>query len=157
MENGAVVASMVSDGLTSTFDQLHMIQQASQVAHELGITREAQDMWALRSHERAVRAQDEGRFADELVAVGEVTADEGPRRDTSLERLASLKPVFDPEGTITAGNAPSVNDGAGCLIVASEGFARSRGLEILATIVATAAVADEFAWLARTPARAGRL
>jgi acetyl-CoA C-acetyltransferase len=157
MGNGAVVDSMVSDGLTSTFDQLHMIQQATQVARELGITREAQDAWALRSHERAVRAQDEGLFADELVPVGDVTADEGPRRDTSLERLAALKPVFDPQGTVTAGNAPSVNDGAGCLLVASEDFARSRGLEILATIVATAAVADEFAWLARTPARAGRL
>ncbi len=102
------------------------------------------------------RAQDEGLFVDELVPVGEVDRDEGPRRDTSLERLAALKPVFDPEGTITAGNAPSVNDGAGCLVVASEEFARSRGLEILATIVATAAVADEFAWLARTPAGAGQ-
>jgi acetyl-CoA C-acetyltransferase len=157
MGNGALVDSMVSDGLTSTFDQLHMIQQATQVARELGISREAQDGWALRSHERAVRAQDEGRFADELVPVGDVTADEGPRRDTSLERLGSLKPVFDPEGTVTAGNAPSVNDGAGCLLVASEELARSRGLEILAAIVSTAAVADEFAWLARTPARAGRL
>jgi acetyl-CoA C-acetyltransferase len=148
---------MVSDGLTSSFDQLHMIQQASAVARELGISREAQDLWALRSHERAVAAQDAGRFADELVPVGDVVADEGPRRDTSVERLASLKPVFDPEGTITAGNAPSVNDGAGCLVVASEEFARERGLEVLATIVATAAVADEFAWLARTPARAGLL
>ncbi|MDX6503144.1 MAG: acetyl-CoA C-acetyltransferase [Gaiellaceae bacterium] len=157
MGNGAVVDSMVSDGLTSSFDQLHMIQQASAVARELGISREAQDAWALRSHERAVRAQDEGLYADELVPVGDVDTDEGPRRDTSLERLASLKPVFDPEGTVTAGNAPSVNDGAGCLLVASEDFARSRGLEVLATIVATAAVADEFAWLARTPARAGRL
>jgi acetyl-CoA C-acetyltransferase len=157
MGNGAVVDSMVSDGLTSSFDQLHMIQQASAVARELGISREAQDTWALRSHERAVRAQDEGLFADELVPVGDVTTDEGPRRDTSIERLASLKPVFDPEGTITAGNAPSVNDGAGCLVVASEDFARERGLQALATIVATAAVADEFAWLARTPARAGRL
>jgi acetyl-CoA C-acetyltransferase len=157
MGNGAVVDSLVSDGLTSSFDQLHMIQQASAVARELGISREAQDAWALRSHERAVRAQDAGLYADELVPVGDVDTDEGPRRDTSLERLASLKPVFDPEGTVTAGNAPSVNDGAGCLLVASEDFARSRGLEVLATIVATAAVADEFAWLARTPARAGRL
>jgi acetyl-CoA C-acetyltransferase len=157
MGNGAVVDSLVSDGLTSSFDQLHMIQQASAVARELGISREAQDAWALRSHERAVRAQDAGLYADELVPVGDVDTDEGPRRDTSLERLASLKPVFDPEGTVTAGNAPSVNDGAGCLLVASEDFARSGGLEVLATIVATAAVADEFAWLARTPARAGRL
>jgi acetyl-CoA C-acetyltransferase len=157
MGDGVLVDSMVSDGLTSSFDQLHMIQQASAVARELGISREAQDLWALRSHERAVAAQDAGRFADELVPVGDVVADEGPRRDTSVERLASLKPVFDPEGTITAGNAPSVNDGAGCLVVASEEFARERGLEVLATIVATAAVADEFAWLARTPARAGLL
>jgi acetyl-CoA C-acetyltransferase len=157
MGDGAVVDSMVSDGLTSTFDRLHMIQQASAVAAELHISREAQDAWALRSHERAVRAQDEGLFADELVPVGDVAADEGPRRDTSLERLASLKPVFDPEGTITAGNAPSVNDGAGSLVVVSEELARSRGLETLATIVSSAAVADEFAWLARTPARAGLL
>jgi acetyl-CoA C-acetyltransferase len=157
MGNGVLVDSMVSDGLTSSFDQLHMIQQASAVARELGISREAQDLWALRSHERAVAAQDAGRFADELVPVGDVVADEGPRRDTSVERLASLKPVFDPEGTVTAGNAPSVNDGAGCLLVASEDFARERGLPVLATVVATAAVADEFAWLARTPARAGLL
>jgi acetyl-CoA C-acetyltransferase len=157
MGHGALIDSMVADGLTSTFDQLHMIQQANAVADELGISREAQDAWALRSHERAVRAQDEGLFADELVPVGDVSVDEGPRRDTTLERLAGLRPVLDPDGTTTAGYAPSVNDGAGCLLVASEEFARRRGLEPLATIVATAAVADEFAWLARTPARAGRL
>jgi acetyl-CoA C-acetyltransferase len=157
MGDGALVDSMVSDGLTSSFDQLHMIQQATQVARELGISRAEQDAWALRSHERAVAAQDAGRFAEELVPVGDVTADEGPRRDTSLERLAALKPVLDPEGTVTAGNAPSVNDGAGCLLVASEELAQRRGLEPLAAIVATASVADEFAWLARTPARAGLL
>jgi acetyl-CoA C-acetyltransferase len=157
MGDGRLVDSMVSDGLTSSFDQLHMIQQASQVARELGITRAEQDAWALRSHERAVRAQDEGLFADELVPVGDVVADEGPRRDTSLERLAALAPALDSGGTITAGNAPSVNDGAGCLVVASEELARSRGLEVLATVVSTGAVADEFAWLARTPARAGRI
>jgi acetyl-CoA C-acetyltransferase len=156
MGDGEVIDSMVSDGLTSSFDELHMIQQAAAVARELGITREAQDGWALRSHERAVAAQDAGFFADEIVPVGELAADEGPRRDTSLDRLAQLKPVFDPEGTITAGNAPSVNDGAGCVIVCSEEFARRRGLEPLATILSSAAVADEFAWLARTPARSGR-
>jgi acetyl-CoA C-acetyltransferase len=98
---------------------------------------------------------DEGRFDDELVPVGEVVQDEGPRRDTSLETLAGLKPVFDPEGTTTAGNAPGVNDGAGCVIVTSEEYARKRDLPILATIVAQAYVADDFAYLARTPARAG--
>ena len=83
--------------------------------------------------------------------------DEGPRRDTSLEKLASLKPVFDPEGTTTAGNAPGVNDGAGAVIVTSEEFARKRGLEILATIVSQGYVADDFAYLARTPAKAGAM
>jgi len=155
--HGALLDSMVSDGLTSTFDQLHMVQQASHVARELGIGREDQDAWAVRSHERAVRAIDAGLFADELVPVGDVAVDEGPRRDTTLEKLAALKPVFDPEGTTTAGNAPGVNDGAGCVIVTSEEFARRRGLEVLATIVAQAAVADDFAYLARTPARAGKL
>jgi acetyl-CoA C-acetyltransferase len=155
--NGELIDSMVFDGLTSTFDKLHMVQQASQVARELGVSREEQDGWALRSHERAVRAIDEGRFEDEIVSVGDFAVDEGPRRDTSLEKLAALKPVFDPEGTTTAGNAPGVNDGAGCVVVASEELARRRGLPILATIVSQAYVADEFAYLARTPARAGKL
>src|SRR3954469_16434449 len=131
-----------------------MGQQASFVSRELGISREDQDRWALRSHERAVQAQDSGFFDDEIVAVGELMADESPRRDTSYEKLASLKPVMDPEGTTTAGNAPGVNDGASCVLVASEEWARRRGIEPLATIVAQGFVADEFAFLARTPARA---
>jgi acetyl-CoA C-acetyltransferase len=153
--DGALIDLMVHDGLTSTFDGKHMVEQASFVSRELGITREAQDEWALRSHERAVAAQDEGRFADELVPVGEVTADEGPRRDTTLEKLALLRPVFDADGTTTAGNAPGVNDGAGALVVTSEEFAKKRGLDVLATIVSQGYVADEFAYLARTPAGAG--
>jgi acetyl-CoA C-acetyltransferase len=155
MGDATLVDLMIWDGLRSTFDELHMVQQGAKVARELGITREEQDGWALRSHERAARAQDEGFFADEIVPVGDVTADEGVRRDTSLEKLAALKPVMDPEGTITAGNAPGVNDGASCVIVCSEEFAQRRGLEPLATIVAQGYVADEFAWLARTPANAG--
>ena len=153
--NGEVVDHMVFDGLTSTFDGLHMVQQASKVSRELGISREDQDAWAYRSQQRAATAQDEGRFADEIVPVGEVTADEGIRRDTTLERLAALQPVFDPEGTTTAGNAPGVNDGASCVIVCSEEFAKRRGLEPLATILAQGYVADDYAYLARTPARAG--
>jgi len=155
--DGTVIDSMVHDGLTSTFDDRHMVEQASFVSRELGISREDQDRWALRSHERAVHAIDEGRFADEIVPVGDVDTDEGPRRDTSLEKLASLKPVFDPEGTTTAGNAPGVNDGAGAVVVTSEEFARKRGLEILATIVSQGYVADDFAYLARTPAKAGAM
>ena len=153
--NGEIVDHMVFDGLTSTFDGLHMVQQASNVSRELGISREDQDAWAYRSQQRAAAAQDEGRFADEIVPVGEVTADEGIRRDTTLERLAALQPVFDPEGTTTAGNAPGVNDGASCVIVCSEEFAGRRGLEPLATILAQGYVADDYAYLARTPARAG--
>jgi len=154
--DGTLIDLMTHDGLTSTFDKRHMVEQASFVSRELGISREDQDEWALRSHERAIRAIDEGRFRDEIVAVGNVAVDEGPRRNTSLEKLAALKPVFDPEGTTTAGNAPGVNDGAGALVVTSETFARERGLERLATIVAQAYVADEFAYLARTPAKAGK-
>ena len=153
--DGVIVDSMVHDGLTSTFDKRHMVQQASFVARELGISREDQDGWAYRSHERAVNAIDNGLFAEELVPVGDLSVDEGPRRDTSLEKLSRLKPVFDPEGTTTAGNAPGVNDGAGALVVTSEEFARKRGLQVLATIVSQAYVADDFAYLARTPAKAG--
>src|SRR5438445_717802 len=154
--DGTLIDLMTHDGLTSSFDNRHMVEQASFVSRELGIPREDQDRWALRSHERAAAAQDAGRFDDEIVPVGEVRADEGVRRDTTYERLAALKPVFDPEGTTTAGNAPGVNDGASCVVVCSEEFAQRRGLEPLATIVSQGYVADEFAWLARTPANAGK-
>ena len=153
--DGTLIDLMTHDGLTSTFDNKHMVEQASFVSRELGIAREDQDRWALRSHERAVKAIDEGKFQDEIVPVGEFAVDEGPRRDTSYERLSRLKPVFDPAGTTTAGNAPGVNDGASALVVTSEEFARQRGLEVLATIVSQAYVADDFAYLARTPAKAG--
>jgi acetyl-CoA C-acetyltransferase len=154
--DGTLIDLMTHDGLTSTFDGRHMVEQASFVSRELGISREEQDEWALRSHERAVKAIDDGKFADEIVTVGDVSVDEGPRRDTSIEALARLQPVFDPEGTTTAGNAPGVNDGAGALVVTSEEFARRRGLEVLATIVSQAYVADDFAYLARTPAKSGK-
>jgi acetyl-CoA C-acetyltransferase len=153
--DGTLIDLMTHDGLTSTFDNRHMVEQASFVSRELGIPREDQDRWALRSHERAVKAIDEGRFREEIVPVGELAVDEGPRRDTTYEKLSQLKPVFDPEGTTTAGNAPGVNDGAAALVVTSEEFARKRGLEVLATIVSQAYVADDFAYLARTPAKAG--
>ena len=153
--DATLIDLMIWDGLRSTFDESHMVVQAARVNRELGISREEQDGWAVRSHERAARAQDDGFFADEIVPVGEVTADEAVRRNTTLEKLASLKPAMDPEGTVTAGNAPGVNDGASCVVVCSEEFAKRRGLEPLATIVAQGYVADEFAYLARTPANAG--
>jgi acetyl-CoA C-acetyltransferase len=152
--NGEVLDHAVFDGLVSSFDGQHMVQQASAVSRELGISREEQDAWAFRSQQRAAAAQDAGRFDDEIVPVGDVTADEGIRRDTTLEKLASLKPVFDPEGTTTAGNAPGLNDGASCVVVCSEEWAVKRGIEPLAHVLGHAYVAEEFAYLARTPAAA---
>ena len=152
--NGELVDSMIFDGLTDAYDSMHMVQHNSMVSRELGIGREEQDAWALRSHQRAAAAQDAGHYDDELVAVADVAADEGIRRDTTAESLAKLKPVFDPEGTTTAGNAPGVNDGASCVVVTSEEFAQRRGLEVLATILSQGYVADEFAYLVRTPANA---
>jgi acetyl-CoA C-acetyltransferase len=154
MGHGEVLDHMVFDGLQSTFDGLHMVQQASIVSRELGISREDQDAWAYRSQQRAAAAQDAGRFDDEIVPVGGVRADESIRRDSTLERLAALPPVFDPEGVTTAGNAPGVNDGASCVVVCSEEFASRRNLEPLATILSYGYVADDFAFLARTPAGA---
>jgi acetyl-CoA C-acetyltransferase len=165
MGDGTLVDSMTFDGLTCTFDGLIMAAQNSQVSAEMGITREQQDAWALRSHQRAVAAIDEGRFEAEIVPVavpgrrGEeiVAVDEGPRRDTSAERLASLKPVFSADGATTAGNAPGVNDGAAALVVASEEWARARGLQPLAAIRGVGYVADDYAYLVRTPAAATRI
>jgi acetyl-CoA C-acetyltransferase len=155
--DGTLIDLMTHDGLTSTFDNMHMVEQASFVSRELGISREDQDRWALRSHERAVHAIDNGLFDEETVSVGDVKVDESPRRDTSYEKLSQLKPVFDPQGTTTAGNAPGVNDGAGAIVITSDEYAKKRGLEVLATIVSQGYVADDFAYLARTPAKAGRI
>jgi acetyl-CoA C-acetyltransferase len=154
---------MIKDGLQNPFTGKHMMQEASEVAAELELTRPDMDRWALRSHELAIKATDEGRLPEEIVAVkvpskkGEsvVEIDEAPRRDTSLEVLAKLPPMFVEDGSHTAGNAPGVNDGASALVVTSEEFAEKRGLEPLATIVSQAYVADDFAYLARTPAKAG--
>jgi acetyl-CoA C-acetyltransferase len=162
--DGAVVDSMTSDGLTCTFDGLIMAEQNSVVSAEVGITRAQQDAWALRSHERAIAAIDAGRLADEIVPVtvpgrrGDtvVDTDEGPRRDTSAERLAALPPVFSKDGATTAGNAPGVNDGAAALVLASEDWAAAHGLAPLAVIRSAAYVADDFAYLVRTPAGATR-
>src|SRR5437868_3580263 len=100
MGDGTLVDLMIWDGLRSTFDELHMVQQAAKVARELGVSREDQDAWALRSHERAAAAQDAGRFDDEIVPVGEVTADESVRRDTTLDKLGA-----DPETANVNGGA----------------------------------------------------
>ena len=112
---------MVFDGLTSSFDGRHMVQQASFVSRDLGISRDDQDEWAYRSHQRAAAAQEEGRFDDEIVPVGDLAADEHPTRHDAREAFL-LQPVFDPDGTTTAGNAPGVNDGASCVIVCSRNW-----------------------------------
>ena len=152
--NGELLDAAVHDGLVSTFDGCHMIEQTARVARELGIGREEQDAWALRSHERAIAAIDGGLLAEEIEPLEGVEHDESPRRDTSLDKLSRLPPVMDPEGTITVGNAPGVNDGAGALVVASEEYARSRGLEPLARIVASGWAANDVANLPRAPALA---
>jgi len=126
------------------------------------MTRADMDRWALRSHERAIRATDEGRLPEEIVAVtvkgrkGDtvVEVDEGPRRDSTLESLAALPGLAGKQGSHTAGNSPGVNDGGGAVVVASEEWAQANGKEVLATILAQAQVADDFAYLARTPAAA---
>jgi acetyl-CoA C-acetyltransferase len=156
---------MINDGLTNPFSGKHMAHEASEVAEELEMTRADMDRWALRSHERVIEATDAGRLPEEIVPVtissrkGDTTVeiDESPRRDTSLESLSKLKPIFLETGTHTAGNAPGVNDGAGALVLSSEEWASKNGKEILATIVAQAQVADDFPYLARTPANAARL
>ncbi|MFZ2114538.1 MAG: acetyl-CoA C-acetyltransferase [Solirubrobacteraceae bacterium] len=156
--------AMVHDGLTNPFSGKQMFVEATEVGDELEITRADLDRWALRSHELALKATDEGRLPEEIVSVtvkgrkGDtiVEIDEGPRRDTSLEKLASLPGLVGKEGSHTAGNAPGVNDGGGALVVASDEWASVNGKEVLAEIVTHAQSADEFAYLARTPASAAK-
>ncbi|HZK48750.1 MAG TPA: acetyl-CoA C-acetyltransferase [Thermoleophilia bacterium] len=163
MGDGELVDAMVRDGLIDPIVHVHMGVHNADVSEELHITREEQDAWALRSHRRAVAAIDAGRLVEEIEPVsvrvrkGEtivVATDEAPRRDTSMEALAALRPAFREGGTTTAGNAPGVNDGAGALVVARSGWARERGLAPWAAIRGWATVADEPRYLAKVPAQA---
>src|SRR5438874_12896414 len=162
MGDAKAIDSMINDGLTNPFSGKHMAQEASEVASELELTRPDMDRWALRSHELAIKATDEGRLPEEIVPVtvkgkrGEtvVEVDEAPRRDTTLEVLSKLPPIFTKDGTHTAGNAPGVNDGGGAMVLASDEWAKRNTRSPLVTIVAQAQVADDFAYLARTPAAA---
>jgi acetyl-CoA C-acetyltransferase len=165
MGDAKALDAMIHDGLTNPFSGKHMAHEASEVAAELEMTRADMDRWALRSHERALAATDEGRLPEEIVPVtisdkkGDkvVEIDEGPRRDTSLEVLSKLPPIFMKDGSHTAGNSPGVNDGGGAMVLASDEWARANGKEALATILAQAQVADDFPYLARTPANAAKL
>jgi acetyl-CoA C-acetyltransferase len=162
MGDAQMIDSMMNDGLTNPFSGKKMGAEADEVGDELEITRADMDKFALRSHELAIQATDEGRLPEEIVPVtisskkGDTTVevDEAPRRDSSLETLAKLPGAFHKDGSHTAGNAPGVNDGAGALVLSSDEWAKANGRPALATIVAQGAVADDFPYLARTPANA---
>lgn len=162
MGDAPLVDGMIYDGLSCSFspDRVHMGTYGNRTADEFSLTREMQDEWSLRSHERANAATDEGKFAEEIVAVeipqrkGDplvIDTDEAPRRDTSLESLAKLRPAFGKDGTITAGNAPGVNDGACALILMNEERALKEGKRPLATIIGHAEVAIEPENFPQTP------
>jgi acetyl-CoA C-acetyltransferase len=156
--------AMVHDGLTNPFSGKQMFVEATEIGDELEMTRADLDRWALRSHELALKATDEGRLPEEIVPVtikgrkGDtvVEIDEGPRRDTSLEKLAALPGLVGKEGSHTAGNSPGVNDGAGALVLSSEEWAHANGRQALAEIVAHAQSANDFAYLATTPATSAK-
>ncbi|MFC4321866.1 acetyl-CoA C-acetyltransferase [Litchfieldia salsa] len=160
MGDSTVKDMMIHDGLTCSFEGVHMGVYGNSTAKELELSRESQDEWALRSHKRAVEAIESGKMAEEIVPVeikgrkGEVTIvenDESPRKDTSFEKLSSLNPVFNFDGSITAGNAPGINDGAAALVLMSENRAAEEGREVLATILGHAEVAVPAKDFPKTP------
>jgi acetyl-CoA C-acetyltransferase len=156
------VDSMTHDGLTNPFTEKQMINEASEVSNELEITRADMDRFAERSHQLAHKATEDGRLAEEIVTVkvksrkgeNEVAADEAIRPETTLEVLSKLKAVGGDDATHTAGNSPGVNDGAGAVVVASDEWAKQNGKSPIATVLAYGQVADDFPYLAKTPARA---
>ncbi|MCL4515038.1 MAG: acetyl-CoA C-acetyltransferase [Firmicutes bacterium] len=163
MGDARVVDAMIHDGLWCAFGDVHMAVHGSVVAREYGITRAEQDHWALRSQQRAVAAIEGGKFQDEIVPVpvpqrkGDpvlVDTDEGPRADATLEKLAALPPVFARDGSVTAGNAPGVTDGASALVLMSRERAEKMGRKPLATIVAQGMASAEPPYIATVPAYA---
>jgi acetyl-CoA C-acetyltransferase len=163
MGDAKAIDAMIQDGLRNPFTGKQMYEEASEVAAELELSRPDMDRWALRSHQRAIEATDDGRLPEEIVPVtvkgkkGETTVevDEGPRRETDLEQLSKLPPL-NPDGSHTAGNSPGVNDGAGATVVASDEWASANDAQPIARIIAHAQVADEYPYLARTPAAASK-
>src|SRR5215216_7388065 len=160
MGDGEIVDAMIHDGLWSTFTGQHMGESSDQVNAALEVSREDQDAWAARSHQRAAAAWTSGRFAAEVVPVDiqgpggttVVERDEGIRPDTTAEALAALPPAFAPTGTITAGNASQLSDGAAATVVRSARRAEALGLEPLAEIISYGMCADRFAYLHTVPA-----
>jgi acetyl-CoA C-acetyltransferase len=147
-----IVDAMIHDGLWSTFTGQHMGESSDEVNAELGISREEQDEWAARSHQLAADARGSGRSAEEIVAVEDFSEDEGIRPETTAESLAELPPAFAPDGTITAGNASQLSDGAAAVTVMSAERAKELGVEPLAEIVASGMCAERFAYLHTVPA-----
>ena len=162
MGDGVLEDMMIGDGLQCAIASCHMGIHGGNVAAEEEVSREEQDAWALRSHRSALAAQDAGLLRREIAPVEIATKgittvveqDESPRRDTSDEALARLKPAFDPEGTVTAGNAPGINDGAAALVVTSGDWAAAQGLSPRARILSHGEAAWEVPYLAYTPAMA---
>ncbi len=160
MGNGKLVDGMIHDALWCSINDWHMGEGTDRVAEEFGTTREQQDLWSARSQERATAAQEAGKFAEEIVPVEikkkkdvvVVDKDEHIRPETTVESLSKLPPAFRKDGTITAGNASGINDGAACLVVASRAKAEELGLSILATVVSHGMVADKPEYLATVPA-----
>jgi acetyl-CoA C-acetyltransferase len=165
MGNGTFEDLMISDGLWCAVDDVHMGEHSDNVSAELEIGREEQDAWALRSHRRALAAIDSGTMAEEIAPMEwvdrkgtvRIEVDEAPRRDTSSEALANLKPAFTSGGSVTAGNAPGVNDGAVAMLLTAADWAESNGLAPLATIVSHAEAAWDVPYLARTPTMAAEI
>lgn len=160
------IDAVVHDGLWCSFGQCHMGVYGSEVAEEYHIARDEQDRWAFRSHQRALAAIDSGRLAEEIVsvdvpgkkgAVTTVSEDAGPRRDTTLEKMAALKPAFQSDGTVTAGNAPGLTDGAAALVLMTKEEAAARGLTPLATIVGSGWASREPKYLHTVPAYAAEM
>jgi acetyl-CoA C-acetyltransferase len=165
MGHGELIDSMIHDGLWDAFEDYHMGRTGEIVARKYAITREEQDRYALESHQKATAAQQAGRFRAEILPVkvpqrrGDpllFEADETPRADTSLEALARLKPAFEKGGTVTAGNAPGVNDGAAALVVTSSERAQALGRKPLARVVAQAVSGVEPSLVMMAPVTAVR-
>src|SRR6266545_1039625 len=129
-----LVDGMIRDGLWDSFSNTHMGNLAEYTAKKAGVTRKDQDEFALASHKKAVAEMEACRFKAEIVPVDRVEKDEGPRADTSLDKLAALKPSFEKDGSVTPGNAPGLNDGASALVVASLAFAKAHGVKPMARI-----------------------
>ncbi|GCE47444.1 acetyl-CoA C-acetyltransferase [Thermosporothrix hazakensis] len=164
MGDGKLIDAVVHDGLWCAFEDIHMGNEAEIIAEKFGISREAQDQFALSSHQKALAATQAGRFKDEIIPIEikqkkgtiVVDTDEPIRGDTSAEALAKLKPAFLEGGTVTAGNAPGLSDGASATVVVDEAFAKAHGLNVLARITGYASAAITPRYIFAAPTRAVR-